>query len=304
MSNHTSEHLFVGTLKKKHPNIELGRIWIDGNRGAVELKGGSLSIENILEAESQVQRHIELAIPVKSEVTSASDLDESVRAREGVTSKHDIIRIVRVGDLDSSACAGIHVTNTREIRVFKVTDVKSRDKDTHIEFLSGSTAVESLSGVYNAALVRKYSYPFELEQLGAVLDKAKGLQMAHEELLQEIVQLLIDGPHREQIGSIRFWHEYLPGLDASSLRNIMKQLPENERSVTLLFAPGPKSSLILWTNSMPKNASFYIQEPVIELGGNGGGSKDSFTGGFGDIKNPLELYQQLVEKVKKRIFGT
>ena len=303
MSNHTSEHLFVGTLKKKYPDIQLGRIWIDGNRGAIELEGCSLSIEDILEAESQVQRHIEQAIPVKSEVTSARDLDESVRAREGVTSKHDIIRIVRVGDLDSSACAGIHVTNTREIRVFKVIDIKSRDKDTHIEFFSGSRAVESLCGVYNAALVRKYSYPFELEQLGAVLDKAKNLQMAHEESLQKIVQLMTDGPHKEQMESIRFWHEYLPGLDASSIRNVMKQLPEDERSVTLLFAPGPKSSVILWTKSTPKDASYYIQEPVLELGGHGGGSKDSFTGGFADVKNALELYQQLVDKVKKRILA-
>ncbi|RDE12848.1 MAG: hypothetical protein C4K48_09585 [Candidatus Thorarchaeota archaeon] len=303
MSNHTSEHLFVGTVKKKHPDIELGRIWIDGNRGAVELEGRSLTIEEVLEAESQVQKHIEQAIPVKTEVTSARDIDESVRTREGVTSKHDIIRIVRVGDLDSSACAGIHVTNTREICVFKVVDFKSRDKDTHIEFLSGSRAVESLCCVYNAALLRKYSYPFELEQLGAVLDKAKSLQTAHEESLQKIIQLMTDGPHKEQMGSIRFWYEYLPGMDAGSMRSVMKQLPEIERSTTLLFAPGPKSSFILWTKSMPKDASYYIQEPVLELGGHGGGSKESFTGGFADVKNALDLYQQLVEKVRKRISG-
>jgi alanyl-tRNA synthetase len=143
-----------------------------------------------------------------------------------------------------------------------------------------------------------------MEQLGAVLDKAKNLQMAHEESLQKIVQLMTDGPHKEQMGSMRFWHECLPGLDASSLRNIMKQLPEEERSVTLLFAPGLKSSFILWTKSMPNDASYYIKEPVVELGGHGGGSKDSFTGGFADVKNALDLYQQLVEKVKKRISGT
>ena len=30
MTNHTAEHIFVGAIKKKDPELKLGRIWIDG----------------------------------------------------------------------------------------------------------------------------------------------------------------------------------------------------------------------------------------------------------------------------------
>jgi len=304
MRNHTAEHLFVGILKKKYPGIDLGKIWIDGDHGTIVLNGNPLTIDEILEAESQVQEHIAEAIPVLTKIVPASDIDESVRAREGVTSKHDMIRIVKVGDLDSSACSGIHVINTSDIRVFKVIDIKSHENSTHIEFISGENAVNALLEVYNAALRRKNAYPFELQQLGAVLDKSKNLHEAYEGVLQKIVQLMTDGPHKESVGEVVFWHECLPGFDANTMRNIMKEINTDEASIILFLAPGDKTNLVLWTKNMPKDASYYIQDIVTELGGRGGGSKDSFTGGFTDVTNPFDLYQEIVNRVKSKIHVT
>jgi alanyl-tRNA synthetase len=301
MRNHTSEHLFVGILKKKFPSINLGRIWIDGNHGTIGLDGDPLTVDEILEAELKVQQDITEAIPVVTKIVPANEIDESVRAREGITSKHDTIRIVKVGELDSSACSGIHVTNTSDIRVFKVIDIKSHDNSTHIEFVSGENAVTALLEVYNAALRRKNAYPFELQQLGAVLDKAKNLQVAYEGTLQKIVQLMTDGPEKEQVGDVEFWHEYLPGFDANTIRNIMKEINTDKASILLFLAPGEKTNLVLWTKNMSKDASHYIQDIVTELGGRGGGSKDSFTGGFTNVTSPFDLYQAILDKIRKKI---
>jgi alanyl-tRNA synthetase len=301
MRNHTSEHLFVGTLKKKNPSINLGKIWIDGNHGTIVLEGNQLTVDEILEAESQVQRNIAEALPVLTEIVPAREIDETVRAREGITSMHDIIRVVNVGDLDRSACSGIHVTNTREIRVFKVKDIKNYSDATHIEFISGENAVNALFDVYNAALRRKYTYPFELQQLGAVLDKAKSLQESYEGILQIIVQLITVGPQKERFGNIEFWHEYLPGFNGSSMRNLMKELKMDRSSIILFFATGDKTNLVLWTNDMPKDASYYIQDIVSEFGGRGGGSKESFTGGFTDVNNPSDLYQEIISRIRDKI---
>jgi alanyl-tRNA synthetase len=301
MRNHTSEHLFVGILKKKNPSIDLGKIWIDGNHGTIVLEGNQLTTDEILEAESQVQRHITEALPVLTEIVPASELDETVRAREGITSMHDTIRVVNVGDLDRSACSGIHVTNTSEIRVFKVIDIKNHGDTTHIEFISGENAVGTLLDVYNAALRRKYTYPFELQQMGAVLDKAKSLQEAYEGTLQVIVQLITEGPHKERIGDIEFLHEYLPGFNGSSMRNIMKELKMDTSSIILFFAPGDKTNLVLWTKDMPKDASCYIQDIVSEFGGRGGGSKESYTGGFTNVNSPFDLYQEIISRIRDKI---
>ncbi|TFG99578.1 hypothetical protein E4H12_02215 [Candidatus Thorarchaeota archaeon] len=304
MTNHTSEHIFVGSIKKNFPRLKLGRIWIDGNHGTVILEGQSLPLEDILETETEVNAIIRESLYVTTEVVSAGDVDETVRAREGVTSKNAEIRLVNVGTFDSSACSGIHVTNTSDIRAFKIIDVKIQEGNTHIEFVSGSIAVSKLLEIYNVALTRKYSYPYEIEQLGAILDKSKLLQLSYDNAAEKILQLMRDGPSKEQLNGVTFWYEYLPGFEVSTARQLIKDLKLTEPSLTLFFTSGKKTNIVLWTKGMPKDAEFYISDIVQSLGGKGGGSAESYTGGFAGEVNPNELFLILVERVKERILGS
>jgi len=301
MTNHTSEHIFVGIMKEKYPELRLGRIWIDGIHGTVMLEGRVVPLEEILAAESQVNKMIHDEIDVTTKVVSAAEVDKSVRAREGVTSKNDAIRLVNVGEFDSSACSGIHVANTREIRLFKVIDVKAVDGNTHIEFVSGKIAVDKITETFNIALTRKYSYPYEIEQLGAILDKSKSLQTAFEKTTEKILQLMKEGPNKEQLNGITFWFEYLPGFEVSTLRHLIKELNLSEPSLTLFLTSGKKTNIVVWTKGMPKDTAFYISDIVEDLGGRGGGSLESYTGGFTEVSNPEDLFQIIVDRVRKRI---
>ncbi|MGY5872933.1 MAG: hypothetical protein RTV72_11850 [Candidatus Thorarchaeota archaeon] len=298
MTNHTSEHIFVGMIKKKYPELKLGRIWIDGVHGTAVLEGKIIPLEEILKIELEVNNLVYDGIDVTTEIVSASEVDETVRAREGVTSKNEVIRLVNVGKFDSSACSGIHVTNTRDIRIFKIIDVKTQEGNTHIEFVSGKKAVENLLDIYNTALSRKYSYPFEIEQLGAILDKSKTLQGSYEDAIEKMLQLMKEGPDKEQINGITFWHEYLPGCEISTVRHLIKELALTEPSVTLFLTSGKKTNIVLWTKGMPKDAAYYISDIVEDLGGRGGGSADVYTGGFTEVENPKELFLTLIEKVR------
>ncbi len=301
MTNHTAEHIFVGTMRNKYPELKLGRIWVDGVHGTVVLEGKVIPLEEILDAESEVNRLIHDEIGVTTKVVQAADVDESVRAREGVTSKNDAIRLVNVGKFDSSACSGIHVTNTREIRAFKITDVKAQEENTHIEFVTGEIAVANLVETYNIALTRKYSYPYEIEQLGAILDKSKTLQQSYEEAVEKILQLMREGPNKVQLDAVTFWYEYLPGFEISTIRHLIKEVKLTEPTVILFITAGKKTNLVLWTNGMPKDAAYYITDIVENLGGRGGGSAEAYTGGFTEVENPQELFLTIVEKVRKRI---
>jgi len=301
MTNHTAEHIFVGSIKKKYPELKLGWIWVDGVHGTVVLEGKVIPLEDILDTETEVNRLIHDEIGVTTKVVQAAEVDESVRAREGVTSKNDAIRLVNVGDFDSSACSGIHVTNTREIRAFKITDVKAQEGNTHVEFVTGKIAIANLVDIYNIALTRKYSYPYEIEQLGAILDKSKTLQVSYEEAVEKILQLMREGPNKEQLNDITFWYEYLPGFEIATVRHLIKELKLAEPSVTLFLTSGKKANIVLWTKGMPKDAAYYIRDIVEELGGRGGGSADAYTGGFAESENPHALFLTLVERVKGRI---
>jgi len=301
MTNHTSEHIFVGAIKKKYPELKLGKIWIDGTHGTVVLEGKTIPLQEILEIEKEVNNLVRDSIAVTTKVVTADEVDDTVRAREGVISKNDMIRLVNVGEFDSSACSGIHVTNTNDIQIFKIIDVKAQEENTHIEFVSGAIAAHKLAEVYNVALTRKYSYPYEMEQLGAILDKSKDLQVSYDEAIEKILQLMNKGPRKEQLNDVTFWHEYLPGFEISTTRHLIKELELEEPSVTLFLTTGKKINIILWTKSMPKDASHYISEIVEDLGGRGGGSAESYTGGFSEVENPRELFLELIERVKERI---
>ncbi|TXT55696.1 MAG: hypothetical protein BAJATHORv1_30076 [Candidatus Thorarchaeota archaeon] len=301
MQNHTAEHLFVATMKKISPSYKLGYIWIDGEKGVVDIMGPPLDFETVVKAEKEVTRLIEARIPVEIEIVDAAELDDEVRAREGLASKHEKVRIVQVGDYDSSACSGTHVFNTYDIEAFKVIDYRTVEGGTRIEFLTSSRALEEMVKVYNTTLEKKHSYPYEMDQLGDILDKAKELIHERQWIVQHLSRLMTEGKNIESIENTDFWTEYLPGLDMKEVRSIIRDYPMEGKLAILFFLPGVKSSLIFWTNELPEDASHYISDIVTSLGGRGGGSRDVYTGGFADSPNPEEIYNEIISQLRKRL---
>lgn len=299
MRAHTGEHLFAAAIKKKHDDVELGYIWIDDDRGTVDFEGADVSFESLVDGEREVQRIIAEGYPVKTEFVSASELSPEIRAREGLSDKHDVMRVVRVGDYDRSACSGIHVGNTRDIQVFKLTDFKATGESVRLSFLTGERAVHELSRIYNLVLLRKNEYPFEMEQVGSVLDKAKELLSEKRSLSEKVMGLLTEGPSVENIGEVRFFHESVPGLDAKSLKSILKKMPMEGPTAALLFSPSEKPNFILWLNDLKLEAKDYVEPIVEQLGGRGGGSRNVYTGGFVAAESPEEIYETLVAGIRE-----
>ncbi|MFW9911063.1 MAG: hypothetical protein ACFFEU_01240 [Candidatus Thorarchaeota archaeon] len=301
MRNHTGEHLFVAAIKKNHPEIELGYIWIDGNRGTVDLEGGELGFDDLIEAELDVQQLIERAIHVKSKLVKASEVSSEVRAREGLTDKHEMMRIVSIGEHDSSACSGIHATNTRDIGFFKVIDFKKKDNAARVTFATGYKAKTTIAATFNEVLRRKHRYPFEMEQIGDVLDKAKSVAANQKLLKEKIVKLISEGITSEDIDGITLIHEYVPGLGSREIKSILKKITLSGPAVFLLFIPSEKPTLTLSTNEMPLEAREYIAPIVEEMGGRGGGSHDVYTGGFSETSAPFEMYSEVLNSLRSRL---
>ncbi|MFX1262432.1 MAG: hypothetical protein ACFFAZ_10115 [Promethearchaeota archaeon] len=301
MRNHTGEHLFVAAIKKNHPKIELGYIWIDGNRGTVDLEGGELGFDDLIEAELDVQQLIERNVPVETKLVKASEVRSEVRAREGLTDKHEMMRIVSIGEHDSSACSGIHATNTRDIEFFKVIDFKKKDNVTRVTFVSGPKAKEAMVSTYNEVLGRKHSYPFEMEQVGDVLDKAKSAAADQNLLKERVVKLISEGITSEDIGGITLIHEYIPGLGSKEIKSILKKIKLSGPAAILLFIPSEKPTLTFSTNEMPLEAREYIAPIVEKMGGRGGGSHDVYTGGFSETSAPLEMYSGILNSLRNRL---
>jgi alanyl-tRNA synthetase len=300
MKNHTAEHLLASIIKKKK-DVAVGQLWIDGDHGTVELLGKEIELNTIFEAEADVLDIIERNVRVETSFVDSSEVDSTIRTREGLTEKHEKLRVVTIGEIDSCACSGIHVLHTKDIGFFKILDVKKNERSTHIEFVTGAKASHYVSDIYNMALQRKYSYPFEMEQLGAVLDKAKQAIDIKQELIEKIINLFTESSSVEQIKGVGFRHEYLPGFDSNTLSILANQMTSTKPLVLLLFAPGIKSHLILRVYNMPQEASYYISDAVKQVGGRGGGKADLFSGGFTEVVAPIEVYERLIQSIQKLI---
>ncbi len=301
MRNHTGEHLFVASIKKDHPEVELGYIWIDGARGTIDLEGKELDLDHLIDAELFVQDIIRNAEPVETKFVKASEVSSEIRAREGLNEKHDVMRILRIGDYDSSACSGIHVPNTSDIGFFKVVDFKEKGNGARVSFVAGDIAKHLMEATYNEVLRRKHTYPFEMDQIGDVLDKAKSAADERRLLVEKVVQLLADGIASEDVEGITFIHEYIPGLDSRDIKTILKKTKMKGPTAMLLFIPGDKSTLTLSTNELPADASDYIAPIVEEMAGRGGGSREVYTGGFAETQSPEETYSKIVDLLRAKL---
>jgi len=297
MRNHTAEHLLVSSLLRINSDLKLGYIWIDGNHGTVEIIGGPVDLELILQAEKKVQNIIADSELVESRLVDSLDLDVQVRAREGV-SKLESFRIISIWGIDHSACSGTHVQNTHEIGMFKVIDYKITKTGARLEFVTADKAVDTVSEIYNLALSRKLDYPFEMQQLGAILDKSKRYSVERQELIDEVKSLINKDTSVETINGVCFRYCYLPSFSSWDLKESLKSMQLEDSSLTLLFSPGIKSNFVIWMNGISEDKTQGLSQVIQDAGGKGGGSRSSFTGGFNDVQNPRRMFEEFVDLLK------
>jgi alanyl-tRNA synthetase len=297
MRTHTAEHILAANLLTNVQGLELGYVWLEDDHGTVRFSGPSISLDEAFSAERRVQEAISSNLKVTTDLVRSEEAQTDVRARDGVTAKHKTVRVVKVGDLDASACSGLHVEQSGSIIFFKVTDVRHSEDETTIDFSTGDRAAAAASAVYNEALIRKSDFPFEMEQLGNVLDKGRRALDDYELLTSTMIDLLTEDEAIESDSEISFRSYYLSGMDSGSIRKVVKQLKSDRPKARLYFVPGLKSNIVFWTNNLSLNAEDYIGEIVAKLGGRGGGSRQVFTGGFSEVDAPEELYKKLVSSV-------
>ena len=78
-----------------------------------------------------------LDIPVETTFDDAAN----ARSRLGPI-EADVIRVVRIGDYDTSACCGAHVPSTGRIGIIRIFDLENRKGGTRLSFTAGRRAIE------------------------------------------------------------------------------------------------------------------------------------------------------------------
>lgn len=132
---HTAEHILNQTMvrmfgceRSKNTHIEKKKSKCDYYLSV------SPSEEQIAEIERKVNEIIGMHIPITVEFVNREQVAEEIDLSKLPENVSQTLRIVRIGNYDTCACIGQHVTNTAEIGTFKIISYDMEDQRLRIRF--------------------------------------------------------------------------------------------------------------------------------------------------------------------------
>jgi len=135
-TQHTAQHILSG--------IAAAQFGLETVGVHIGLESGTVDFDKKVEWEvaEQIERRatdvVMLDLPVE---TTFNDQEAQARSRFGQI-EADVIRVVKIGDFDKSACCGAHVASTGRIGVIRLFDLESKKEGTRASFLAGARALE------------------------------------------------------------------------------------------------------------------------------------------------------------------
>ena len=198
---HTTQHIISGIaetrfgLKTVGVHIGLERCTVDFDRKidwetaqTIELHAMEAVIENIT---------VETVFN-DSDARSRFDLTEI---------ESDLVRVVKIGGYDASACCGTHVRRTGDIGIIRICDLERKKEGTRVSFVAGQKALD-FSQAETSILreLRKLSKCSTIELpviLQKALDNSKALNKEVDRLQALILPSLIESAKVMEIGSTK-----------------------------------------------------------------------------------------------------
>jgi len=135
-TQHTAQHIISGIAEKQFGLATTG-VHIGLERCTVDLDK-KIDWETVNNIEQQSMEVVTLNIPVE---TVFNDTDVRIRSNSKEI-ESDIIRVVKIGKYDKSACCGAHLKSTGQIGIIRLFDIESKKQGVRISFLAGSKALE------------------------------------------------------------------------------------------------------------------------------------------------------------------
>jgi alanyl-tRNA synthetase len=269
-SQHTAQHIISGiaqtqfALKTVGVHIGFERSTVDFDKKVDWEKAGAI--------EQGTMEVVTENIPVETvfnntDVRSRFDLAEV---------DSDIIRVVKIGKCDASACCGTHVRRTGDIGIVRILDLESKKEGTRISFVAGRKALEfsqaETSILRELRKLSKCSTPELPVIFRKALDQSKNLSKEVDRLQGSILPSLAESAKVIEIGPSKIGIQV--NAVSSKYSAKLAALIANEIDGTGIVA-GDGNIVI---NSRNLNANDLLKKLQKAVGGKGGGSSKTASG--------------------------
>jgi alanyl-tRNA synthetase len=188
----------------------------------------------------------------------------------------DMIRVVKIGDYDASACCGTHVLRTGDIGIIRILDLESKKNGTRVSFTAGPAALEFSQAETSILKELRQLSKCSTAELPVIfrkaLESAKSLSKEVERLQEQMLPGYVESAQIVEVGSSKIGIQ----IDAISVKLASKlaALIANEINGTgIVISEGS-----IAINSKNLNANDLLKKIHKTIGGKGGGSSNAVSG--------------------------
>ena len=267
---HTAQHIISGIAENR---FDLKTVGVH-----IGLESCTVDFDKKIEwetAQAIEQHSMEVVIENIPVETAFNDTD--VRTRFDIREiESDMIRVVKIGDYDASACCGTHVLRTGDIGIIRITDIESKKNGTRVSFSAGQTALE-LSQAETSILkeLRQISRCSTVELpviFRKALESSKNLYKEVERLQGMMLPDFVESAVVAEVGTSKIGIQ----IDAVSgkLAGKLAAMIAGEIDGTGIVI----SDCNIMINSRNLNANDILKKLHEAVGGKGGGSTQAASG--------------------------
>lgn len=307
MTHHLAQHiisaLFLKEFNKKTTSFHMG---IEGSSVDIE---GSFSNEEIKKIEKMANDIISKNIEVETfEITKKEA--KKLKLKDDFSKINGNVRIVKIGDLDTNCCCGVHPQNTLDLRVIKFKKYEKYKASTRIEYFAGNKAIDYIiKRDENLSKICKYLSCSDEESIKGIeninnklSDAIKQNKKLKEEIAQYELQDLILSS--KIVNNISIIDKIYNDKDIKYISKLANNIIEEENKVVLFaLINGERVNLVF---ACSKNLNYLdmnnlLKDAIKLIDGKGGGNKFNAQGGGKNNSNLESLINYAIMKLENQL---
>lgn len=301
MKGHTGEHLLFGSLRRQVPDLTINKIFISPESKYV-IVDKDVSWQDINEALIFANRAIRDNLLVTKTLMDRDDPElEKVRIKKERIPDGENVSVVSIGDIDLSACSGLHVMETGELEMLFVDRKVSAGKDgIAIHFKVGDEAKDAAMTLANICLQTVDAADSKPEDIIKTVNNFRSELETLRGSIGNFVKEQLSNLSPKNVNGVDVFSGIFPAVERSVLSNAAESF-KSKGSVSILLSVGSSISVIVASGNPTIDCKGVLSEVLGEFGGKGGGKADFAQGGIGDVSVADKVLSKLMETVVVRL---
>ena len=285
--NHSATHLCQKALKEVlGAHVEQKGSYVDPFRLRFDFSHfQAMTADELRQVEDMVNQKIEESIPVVTEVMSLDEAKKTGAMALFGEKYGEEVRVVEMGEFSKELCGGTHVSNTAQIKNFKILSESGVAAGVRrIEALTGDNVIryyrEMEQEVIAAASMLRTSRTDILEKITALQNELKEAHSEIEQLKSEAAKSAMGDvtDNIKEVAGVKFIASKMEGVDAGGLRELGDSLKDKIKEGVIVLASVNDGKVQLMATAtdgaMKKGAhAGNLIKGIARLVGGGGGGR-------------------------------